>query len=173
MSTAFVALGANLGDRAATLRWAVERLGTLGTVTAVSPIYETEPLDYVDQPPFLNAVAKVTTNLRPGSVLASLLAIELDGGRQRSIRHGPRTLDLDLLLYDDVVMSTPDLTLPHPRMHQRAFVLVPLADLAPDLTIPGTGATVTELLGRLESLAGVHRYEPNTEAGNRDELVVS
>ena len=163
MSTAFIGLGANLGDRAGTLRWALERLDSVGKVTAVSPIYETEPLDYLDQPPFLNAVAKVTTNLRPGSVLASLLAIELDGGRERSIRHGPRTLDLDLLLYDDLVMATPDLTLPHPRMLQRAFVLVPLADLAPDLVIPGTDETVTEMLGRLESLSGVHPYEPDAD----------
>ena len=163
MSTAFVGLGANLGDRAATLRWALERLDSVGKVTAVSPIYETEPIDYLDQPPFLNAVAKVTTRLRPGSVLASLLAIELDGGRKRVIRHGPRTLDLDLLLYDDLVLDTPDLTLPHPRMQQRAFVLVPLADLAPNLAVPGTGATITELLGRLESLSGVHPFEPETD----------
>ena len=163
MSTAFVGLGANLGDRAGTLRWALERLDSIGKVLAVSPIYETDPLDYLDQPPFLNAVAKVTTRLRPGSVLASLLAIELDGGRKRLIRHGPRTLDLDLLLYDDLVMETPDLTLPHPRMHQRAFVLVPLTDLAPNLAVPGTGATVTELLGRLESLSGVHPYEPDVD----------
>jgi 2-amino-4-hydroxy-6-hydroxymethyldihydropteridine diphosphokinase len=161
MSTAFVGLGANLGDRAGTLHWALERLGSVGTVAAVSPVYETDPLDYIDQPPFLNAVAQVTTNLRPGSVLASLLAIELDAGRQRSIRHGPRTLDLDLLLYDDLVLDTPDLTLPHPRMHQRAFVLVPLADLAPHLAVPGTGATVKDLLGRLESRSGVHPYEPD------------
>jgi len=166
MSTAFVGLGANLGDRAGTLRWALERLGSIGTVAAVSPIYETEPLDYLDQPPFLNAVAKVTTRLRPGSVLASMLAIELDAGRQRSIRHGPRTLDLDLLLYDDRVMATPDLMLPHPRMHQRAFVLVPLADLVPNLTVPGTGATVAELLGQLESLSGVHRYEPDANGSD-------
>ena len=166
MSTAYVGLGANLGDRAGALRWALERLSSIGTVTAVSPVYETEPLDYLDQPPFLNAVAAVSTNLRPGSVLAALLAIELDAGRQRSIRHGPRTLDLDLLLYDDLEMSTPDLTLPHPRMHQRAFVLVPLADLAPGLAIPGMGATVADLLGRLESLSGVHRYEPEPEAGD-------
>lgn len=163
MSTVFVGLGANLGNRAGTLRWASERLDSIGKVTAVSPIYETEPLDYLDQPPFLNAVAKVTTRLRPGSVLASLLAIELDGGRKRLIRHGPRTLDLDLLLYDELIMDTPDLTLPHPRMHQRAFVLVPLADLAPTLTVPGTGATVTELLGRLESLSGVHLYDPEVD----------
>ena len=100
-------------------------------------------------------------------MLASMLAIELDAGRQRSIRHGPRTLDLDLLLYDDRVVATPDLTLPHPRMHQRAFVLVPLADLAPNLAIPGAGATVTELLERLESLSGVHRYEPDAETNDR------
>jgi 2-amino-4-hydroxy-6-hydroxymethyldihydropteridine diphosphokinase len=173
MSTAYVGLGANLGDRAGSLRWALERLGSIGTVTAVSPVYETEPLDYLDQPPFLNAVAAVSTNLRPGSVLAALLAIELDAGRQRSIRHGPRTLDLDLLLYDDLEMSTPDLTLPHPRMHQRAFVLVPLADLAPDLAVPGTGATVGDLLRRVESLSGVHLYEHDAGTNEGRRPVVS
>lgn len=163
MSKAYVGLGANLGDRAETLRWALERLTAIGSVSAVSPVYETDPLDYLEQPRFLNAVACIKTGLRPGSVLAGLLAIELDAGRTRTIRHGPRTLDLDLLLYDDRVVATPDLTLPHPRLHERAFVLVPLADLAPDLIVPVQNATVADLLGRLRTLDGVRPYQPASE----------
>jgi 2-amino-4-hydroxy-6-hydroxymethyldihydropteridine diphosphokinase len=163
MATAYVALGANLGDRAEMLRWAVERLDALGEVEAVSPIYETDPVDVIDQPAFLNAVAQVKTDLRPGAVLAGLLAIELDAGRQRVIPHGPRTLDLDLLLHDDTIVDTQDLTIPHPRMHQRAFVLVPLADLAPDLIVPGFGRTVSDLLTGLDlKQAGVRPYGPDS-----------
>lgn len=161
MGTAYIGLGANLGDRFEVLGWAVERLGAIGTVDAVSPVYETEPLHVVDQPRFLNAVARVRTALRPESVLAGLLAIELDAGRTRSVRHGPRTLDLDLLLYDDQIIHTPDLTLPHPRLHERAFVLIPLADLAPDLLIPGHDATVAQFLALLAPDPGVVPFRPN------------
>lgn len=160
MGTAYIGLGANLGDRSEMLEWATERLGALGSVEAISGVYETDPLHVLDQPRFLNAVARVRTALRPESVLAGLLAIELDAGRTRSIRHGPRTLDLDLLLFDDLIVHTPDLTLPHPRLHERAFVLVPLADLAPHLIVPGHDATVSELLARLDSTAGIAPYLP-------------
>ncbi len=166
MSTAYVGLGANLGDRAETLAWAVDRLAAIGVVDAVSPVYETDPIGVLDQPRFLNAVARLRTDLRPGSVLAGLLAIELDAGRQRTVHHGPRTLDLDLLLYDDQIVETRDLTLPHPRLHQRAFVLVPLADLAPGLTIPGLDATVAHLVANLDTLSGVHPYRPEPRAGD-------
>ena len=161
MGTSYIGLGANLGDRSEMLDWAVERLGAIGTVDAVSPVYETEPLHVVDQPRFLNAVARVQTGLRPESVLAGLLAIELDAGRTRSVRHGARTLDLDLLLYDDHIIQTPDLTLPHPRLHERAFVLIPLADLASDLVIPGHNATVAELLTHLDQSDGVVPFRPS------------
>lgn len=161
MSTAYVALGANLGDRAEMLRWAVERLDALGEVEAVSPVYETDPVDVIEQPAFLNAVARLKTDLRPGAVLAGLLAIELDAGRQRVIPHGPRTLDLDLLLYNNTVVNTQDLTIPHPRMHERAFVLVPLADLAPELVIPGVGRAVRDVLAGIDvEGAGVRSYLP-------------
>ncbi len=161
MGTAYVGLGANLGDRFETLVWAIERLGALGSVDAVSGIYETEPLHVLDQPRFLNAVARISTALRPESVLAGLLAIELDAGRTRSIRHGPRTLDLDLLLYDDQIIQTTDLTLPHPRLHERAFVLVPLAEIAPCLFVPGPDVSVSHLLSRLDSTAGVGPFMGN------------
>jgi len=161
MGTAYIGLGANLGDRFETIEWAIDRLGALGTVDAVSGIYETEPLHVLDQPRFLNAVARVKTALRPESVLAGLLAIELDAGRTRAIRHGPRTLDLDLLLYDDQVIHTSDLTLPHPRLHERAFVLVPLNEIASSLFVPGLELTVSQLLVRLDSTAGVASYTPD------------
>ena len=135
----FVGLGSNLGDRAAYLRRAVEALEGLPrtSVVRVSSVYETRPWGLVDQPDFLNQVAELRTSLGPVELLRSALAIEDRLGRQRTVRWGPRTVDIDLLLYDDLVMDTPELTLPHPRMLQRAFVLVPLAELEPQLQVAG------------------------------------
>ena len=147
MAVAYVALGANLGDRLATLRAAVERLREAGTVEAVSPVYETDPVGYADQPPFLNAVARLRTEAEPAALLARLLSIEADLGRVRSFPNAPRTLDLDLLMHGAARIEDERLILPHPRLHERAFVLAPLAELAPTLEIPGHG-TVAALLGR-------------------------
>jgi 2-amino-4-hydroxy-6-hydroxymethyldihydropteridine diphosphokinase len=133
----------------ATLRSAVQRLETLGRITGVSRLYETEPVGYLEQPHFLNAVVALETSLAPGDLLRSLLGIERDLGRTRYFPNAPRTLDLDLLLVDEFVLDTPDLTLPHPRLHERAFVLVPLAELAPDMVHPGSGQTVRELVRTL------------------------
>jgi 2-amino-4-hydroxy-6-hydroxymethyldihydropteridine diphosphokinase len=154
-ATAYIGLGANLGDRAATLREAARRLGELGTITAVSSFYETEPVGFREQPSFLNAVIALETDLPPAALFDALLAIERDLGRVRSFRNAPRTLDLDILLQDDLVMDTPELTLPHPRMHERAFVLAPLAEIAPDVRHPVFGSSAAELLAALPDQSGV------------------
>lgn len=146
MSTAYIALGSNLGDRAATLRETLDRLAQLGSVEAVSPFIETAPVGVVDQPFFLNAAAELTTNLPPMDLLSALLAIEHDLGRVRTIHWGPRTLDLDLLLYDDLVIDLPGLIVPHPRMHERRFVLEPLAAIAPTVRHPVRNQSAAEML---------------------------
>ena len=146
---AYVALGANLGDREATIRRAVERLDAEDgiEVVAVSTLRETEPVGVVDQPRFLNGVAALETALQPRALLERLLAVERELGRDRTReeRWGPRTIDLDLLLYGSEVVDEPGLTVPHPRLAERAFVLEPLDELAPGLRLPD-GRAVRDLL---------------------------
>ncbi len=151
MPLAAVALGSNLGDRERTLLRALRDLQALGTVTAISSFFDTEPVGYTDQPRFLNAAALLETALPPAKLLHGLLGIEREHGRDRShgIAKGPRTLDLDLLLYDDLVLQTDDLILPHPEMHRRGFVLQPLAEIAPGWMHPTRQLTVQQLLNKL------------------------
>jgi 2-amino-4-hydroxy-6-hydroxymethyldihydropteridine diphosphokinase len=160
MATTYIGLGSNLGDRVAMLRTAVERLDTLGRITGVSSLYETEPVGYLEQSRFLNAVVALETSLAPVDLVQALLGIERDLGRTRSFPNAPRTLDLDLLLVDDVTLDTSELTLPHPRLHERAFVLVPLLELAPELVHPVSGETIRQMLRALPNRGGVEFYAP-------------
>jgi 2-amino-4-hydroxy-6-hydroxymethyldihydropteridine diphosphokinase len=153
----YLALGSNLGDRAANLRAAIERLAPGLNVRRQSCIYETEPWGYADQPAFLNMVVEADTRLDPDSLLTFLKNIEAEMGREATFRNGPRLIDLDILFYDNLVLDTPPLVIPHPRLHERAFVLVPLADLAPEFLHPLLGETILHLLMQAD-LKGVARF---------------
>jgi 2-amino-4-hydroxy-6-hydroxymethyldihydropteridine diphosphokinase len=154
---AAIALGSNLaspfGDRAANLREAVTRIEALGAVRAVSSLYSTAPVGFTDQPDFLNAALLLDTELEPLALMRALLAIERAMGRDRAtaIAKGPRVIDLDLLLLDDLVLATWELTLPHPAMAARRFVLEPLAEIAPATIEPRSGRTIAALLAMLPS----------------------
>jgi 2-amino-4-hydroxy-6-hydroxymethyldihydropteridine diphosphokinase len=157
---AFLALGSNLGDRLATLKGARQALNRRPgiCVSAASAIYETEPVGGPDgQPPYLNAVLEIQTRLPASDLLVAALAVEQQFGRRRQERWGARSLDVDLLFYGSEKHLTEDLVVPHPRLHLRAFVLIPLMDLAPDLIHPTLGKTVREMLSQLPFTAGVRR----------------
>lgn len=152
MAYVYVGLGANLGDREVTIRAALDRLGAHDEieVVRVSALRETDPVGFVDQPRFVNGAAALETTLGPRDLLEQMLAVERDLGRLRDgPRFGPRTIDLDLLLYGDAVVDEPGLEIPHPRLTERAFVLEPLAELDPELVIPGRGPV-------RDFLAGLH-----------------
>lgn len=155
-TTAYVAFGANLGDRERTLHSAIAALRQLGSVEAISSFYETAPVGMVEQPDFVNAVVALRTALSPEELMAALLRIEQQHGRDRSVSvpKGPRTLDLDLLSYGDVVIETPTLTLPHPSLADRRFVLVPLREIAPQWRHPLSGKTTAALLAELSQRGG-------------------
>lgn len=159
---AYVALGSNLGDRAAHLARAVEALRSApgAALTGLSSVYETEPVGGRRQGDYLNAVLALETTLTPQALLDLLLAVEARQGRVRSgVRNAARTLDLDLLLYGDQQVDTPGLVVPHPRLHERAFVLAPLAELAPECVHPILGETVAALARRMSDPTGVRRLE--------------
>jgi 2-amino-4-hydroxy-6-hydroxymethyldihydropteridine diphosphokinase len=156
-STVYLALGTNLGDRLANLNTALAALPPIVTGLAGSPVYETPPWGMTDQPAFLNMVVRGKTRLTPPDLLAHLKRLEAELGRLPSIRYGPRLIDMDILFYEDLVLDTPELTIPHAQLHERAFVLVPLADLAPGLVHPVFGKTVHQLLEAVDT-TGVKFY---------------
>jgi 2-amino-4-hydroxy-6-hydroxymethyldihydropteridine diphosphokinase len=167
MPIAYIALGSNLGETKQTLNAAVGRLGRLGQVVARSSLYETEPVGFRDQAVFLNAVIALDTQLEPLALLRALLAIERELGRDRThaIPKGPRTLDLDLLLVGNQVIAEEELTLPHPALTQRRFVLAPMAEIAPNLKLPQQNQTIAELLAQLpdegeNQIAAVRLLQP-------------
>jgi len=145
--TAYLGFGSNVGDRARNLADALGRVARIVNVQQASSIYETEPVGFKDQPPFWNMVVRIATDLPAVELLRALIAIEADMGRQRTFRNAPRNIDIDVLLYDDVVLSGTELALPHPRMHERAFVLRPLLEIAPDAADPRSGRRYAEILG--------------------------
>ncbi len=158
MATVFLALGTNLGERTSNLRRALAALPPAVTVRRASPIYETPPWGLTDQPDFLNMIIEGETTLPPLDLLHFLKDLERTLGRVPSVRYGPRLIDLDILFYDDLLLETPELVLPHPRLHERAFVLVPLADLAADFVHPRLGRPVRALLAEVDT-SGMRKYE--------------
>jgi 2-amino-4-hydroxy-6-hydroxymethyldihydropteridine diphosphokinase len=146
---AYVGLGSNLADPVAQVVQALEALDTLPLTRLLkaSSLYRSAPVGYLDQPDFINAVAQVETELPPRALLDALLALELECGRTREFQNAPRTLDLDVLMYDDLVHHEHGLTVPHPQMHLRAFVLQPLLEIAPDCIIPSVGAAAVAMAG--------------------------
>ena len=161
MTLAYVALGSNLGDPRQQVLDAIAALAGLPETRLLrrSALYRTPPWGVLQQPPFVNAVVELDTGLSPRALLQALLSIEQQAGRVRAERNGPRTLDLDVLHVDGVRLDSPELTLPHPRMADRAFVLLPLNDVAPGLTLPGLG-TVAELLARIDPAGCERLLEP-------------
>lgn len=161
MTTVFLSLGSNISDRGAHLNAAIVALADAGVrVRKVSTFYETEPVDYLQQEWFLNCVVEGETELPGGTLLTKLREIEMRAGSKKVIAKGPRILDIDVLLYGDETIATAELQVPHPRMTQRRFVLVPLAEIAPDLQHPSWHATAAELLAATTDRSEVRRVEP-------------
>jgi 2-amino-4-hydroxy-6-hydroxymethyldihydropteridine diphosphokinase len=158
LHTIFLGLGTNLGDRSANLKAALEALAPKVSLLAQSPVYQTPPWGYTEQADFLNQVVIAETRLKPLKLLKYLKKIEKNVGRTASFRWGPREIDIDILFYDDLLFDHRKLTIPHPRVHQRAFILVPLADLAPDLVHPGTGQSILQHLELLDR-GEITRYQ--------------
>ena len=146
---AYLSLGSNLGNREQNLRGAIRQASALGRLVAVSSFYQTEPVEFTDQPCFLNCVIALETATQPAQLMAELLRIEHEMGRRRVLKKDPRSIDIDILLFGDDVVNTPELTIPHPAMARRRFVLEPLAEIAPELRHPVAGKAVRELLAEL------------------------
>ena len=167
LAQVYLALGSNQGDRHGNLIAAIDGLRARARLIDLSAVYETEPWGVVDQPHFLNAACAIETDLPPRDVLPLLKSIEIDLGRQPSVRYGPRTIDLDLLLYGDAVVDEPDLSVPHPRLAERAFVLAPLSEIAPDVVHPILHLSVRDLLARVDTTGVAQWAHRPTFVGER------
>ncbi len=154
----YLALGSNLDNRLANLKEAVASLPPQMDVKAKSHIYETPPWGYEDQPKFLNQALKVQTYLEPEPLLKHIKRLEIALGRKASFQHGPRLIDMDILFYDEIILNTPALTLPHPRLHERGFVLLPMMDIAPDLIHPLMHRSIREMVASA-NLGGIRQFE--------------
>lgn len=158
---AYLSLGSNVGNREKNLREAIRRLGTLGRVVSVSSFYETEPVEFTEQPWFLNCAVALETAQSASQLMSGILEMELEMGRQRLQKKGPRIIDIDILLFEDEIVKTPDLTIPHPAMAERRFVLEPLAEIADQARHPVLKRTIGELLRALPPGQTVRRVETN------------
>ena len=156
----YLSLGSNVGDREAQLQDALAKLAAVGSVVATSSFYETEPVEFTQQPWFLNCAIALETNKTPEQLMAAILRIEEEMGRRRVQKKGPRSIDIDILLFGDTIINYPELTIPHPAMHQRRFVLEPLAEIAPELLHPVLKKTIGELLDSLPPGQVVKRLKP-------------
>ncbi|QLK85313.1 2-amino-4-hydroxy-6-hydroxymethyldihydropteridine diphosphokinase [Staphylococcus sp. 17KM0847] len=168
MVEVYLGLGGNIGDREQQLRAAIEHLNAYKEieVISISPIYETKPVGYVEQPDFLNVCVCIETTLKPHDLLAIGLAVEAELHRVRDVRWGPRTIDIDILLYGDDVIETSQLVVPHPRMTERAFVMIPLNDIAPDVVEPRSGKKISQLVNTDDTVV---RYKPSCDEPDRCE----
>jgi 2-amino-4-hydroxy-6-hydroxymethyldihydropteridine diphosphokinase len=156
-SLAYLSLGSNVGDREAQLQTAVARLSAAGRVTAVSSLYETEPVEFTEQPWFLNCAVALETDQTPPQLMAQILGIEQEMGRKRVQNKGPRTMDIDILLFDNEIVNSPDITIPHPALHERRFALEPLAEIAPEAQHPIFHKTIRALRDALPPEQTVRR----------------
>jgi 2-amino-4-hydroxy-6-hydroxymethyldihydropteridine diphosphokinase len=155
----YLSLGSNVGDRAVQLGDAVTRLRAVGRIVAESSVYETEPVEFTEQPWFLNCAVALETSKTPQQLMSAILKIEEDMGRKRMQKKGPRTIDIDILLFGDTIIKSKELTIPHPAMHQRHFVLEPLAEIAPEVTHPALKKTIRELRDALAKGQQVRRLQ--------------